>query len=92
MMMSLTQYAVMRLVRRRATWNGCVAQSVVNSEHPINLTCAGEKRFDSWTSAVSDDNVRRLYLAVSNCRSGTGLVLHYKLTVHGNVDSTPCMY
>jgi len=70
-----------------------VAQTVLYSEDPINLTCTGEKRFDNddhWTAAVSGDDVRRIYLAVSNCRSSTGLLMHYRLTVHGNVDSTPC--
>ena len=70
-----------------------MAQTVLYSEDPINLTCTGEKRFDTddhWTAAVSGDDVRRLYLAVSNCRSSTGLLLHYRITVHGNVDSTPC--
>jgi len=70
-----------------------VAQTVLYSEDPINLTCTGEKRFDAdehWKAGVSGDDVRRLYLAVSNCRSSTGLLLHYRLTVHRNVDSTPC--
>jgi len=91
----------MLLLHRRAQWNGCVAQTVLYSEDPINLTCTGEKRFyrsgekrfdtdDHWTAAVSGDDVRRIYLAVSNCRSSTGLLLHYRLTVHGNIDSTPC--
>jgi len=38
----------------------------------------------------AEDEVRRVYLAVSNCRSATGLLLQYRLIVHGNVDSTPC--
>ena len=70
-----------------------MAQTVLYSEDPINLTCASEKRFDDddhWTAAVSGDDVRRIYLAVSNCRSSNGLLLHYRLIVHGNVDSTPC--
>jgi len=60
--------------------------------------CIGEMRFDThdhWSAPFTADHAddvvsRRLYLAVSNCRSATGLLLHYRLTVHGNVDSRPC--
>ena len=81
------------LVRCRADWNGCVEQMKLYSEDPVNLTCKGEKRFDThehWAAGVSGDDVRRVYLAVSNCPSSSGLLLHYRLTVYGNVASTPC--
>ena len=83
------------VLRCRSTWNGCSAQEVLYSKDPVNISCTGEKRFDTddhWSSstAATGDDVRRVYLAVSNCRSATGLLLHYRLTVHGNVDSTPC--
>jgi len=70
-----------------------MTQKVLYSDDPVNITCTGEKRFnthDHWLSALTGNDVRRVYLAASNCRSNTGLLLHYRLTVHGNVDSTPC--
>ena len=88
----------------RSTWNGCETQTVLYNDEPINLTCTGEKRFDtdrnqprrqpssSSSSFTGSDPPapRRIYMALSNCRSAVGLMMHYRLEVFGNVDSLMC--
>lgn len=63
----------------KSTWNGCM--SMYNSHYGNNLTCKGEKRFDE---------PQKIFIAVSNCRSSSGLLLYYKLDVFGFSDDELC--
>lgn len=55
----------------RATWNGCAS---MNSSHGRNLICQGKRTYDG---------AKRVYVAVSNCRSTSGLLLSYTFDVFG---------
>ena len=55
----------------RSTWNGCKTKNYTNGR---NLTCHGERRYNG---------PRKVFMAVSNCWSKDGLVLHYRLEVTG---------
>lgn len=58
----------------RSTWNGC---SPNHTGTIGNLTCVGHRIFDS---------PQRVYMALSNCRSSNGLLLHYRLEIFGYND------
>ena len=53
----------------RSSWNGCISK---NGSGTRTLICAGQRRFDT---------PRRIYLAVSNCRSHSGVYLDYRFEV-----------
>jgi hypothetical protein len=96
----------------RSTYNGCKTQTVLYNDEPINLTCSGEKRFDSSSNSMVDSYrqqqsslrrsstssssaavelvPRRIFMALSNCRSSVGLLLHYRLEIYGNADPNMC--
>ena len=61
----------------KSTWNGCVAES--STEGRI-LSCKGSRHY------VEGQNIS---IAVSNCRSRTGLVLTYRFEVDG-CEQCPC--
>ena len=55
----------------RSSWNGCVSRN--SSQGPV-LICQGERRYDRG---------RKVYFAVSNCRSRIGLLLKYRIEFFG---------
>ena len=55
----------------RSSWNGCTSR---NTSQGRSLTCQGERRYDTD---------RKLFVAVSNCRSERGLFLKYRFEVTG---------
>lgn len=52
--------------------SGCISKNISTTRK--NLTCQGERRYDS---------PHDFYIAVSNCKSKHGLQLHYRLEVFG---------
>ena len=61
----------------RSSWNGCVTR---NSSQGKVLTCEGKRRYNE---------PRKIFIAVNNCRSRTGLVLRYRFEVAG-YEQSPC--
>ena len=61
----------------RSSWNGCVTR---NSSQGKVLTCEGKRRYTE---------PRKIFIAVNNCQSSTGLVLRYRFEVDG-YEQSPC--
>ncbi len=61
----------------RSSWNGCVTK---NTTSVLLLVCQGERHFNSK---------RKLFLAVNNCRSRSGLTLKYRFEFFG-YEGNPC--
>ena len=61
----------------RSSWNGCVTR---NSSQGKVLTCEGKRRYNER---------RKIFIAVNNCKSRTGLVLKYRFEVAG-YEQSPC--
>ena len=61
----------------RSSWNGCVSS---NTSSVPQLVCKGERRYNKG---------RKIYIAVSNCRSRIGLLLKYRLEFFGYTGE-PC--
>ncbi len=62
----------------RASWNGCVLEN--SSLATETLVCQGERRYNT---------PRKIYIAVSNCRTRNGLLLKYRLEFFG-YQNRPC--
>ena len=62
----------------RSSWNGCVVRNSSTSSE--TLVCQGERRYNS---------PRRIFIAVSNCRTRNGLYLKYRLEFFG-YNGRPC--
>jgi hypothetical protein len=60
--------------------------------HQSQQPLSHQRRQSSSTSnaAGGDPPPRRVFLALYNCRSSVGLLLHYRLEVFGNVDPAMC--
>jgi len=58
-------------MHNRASWNGCTVPIDNTSQH---LVCRGERRYES---------PRKIFMALSNCRSNHGVQIQYQLEVYG---------
>ncbi len=65
----------------RSTWNGCVTSYDLTENIDV-LVCEGKRTYNS---------PQHLYMAVSNCRSRSGLVLKYHLEFFGYA-AQPCKF
>jgi len=57
----------------RSSWNGCLTKNSTTGGARM-LECQGERRYE---------DARRMFIAVDNCRSLTGLVLGYHVEIYG---------
>jgi len=65
----------------RAAWNGCSASVDKGDNRTQYLTCQGERRYDS---------ARKIFMALSSCRSIQGVQLQYRLEVFGYAHDHVC--